>query len=269
MRRIVQTVEQIEESKSLISRGSLPALRMALLLLDNAAEVLMHRAVEHVVREGATVGNEPFSDPDMERWRLFRITARTRKGKLRKYFYEKARFLSEDDPSFSKALADALTAIHRYRNDAYHRDHIRQETIRPVVLVLFEIVCDLLVALKPSVISFYGRDNFSSFQERHRLMRGMYFSIDHDLPKLRNDLSSGLPLDVRELSGGLIEHLNNRRDEMIELLEYIKSEIPGVDTIDHALELSKLGSENPDSENLGIPRATFNASSRWHDHEGL
>jgi hypothetical protein len=47
-------------------------------------------------------------------------------------------------------------------------------------------------------------------------------------------------LDVRELRGGLIEHLNNRRDEMVELLEYIKSEIPGVDTIDRALELSKL-----------------------------
>jgi hypothetical protein len=85
----------------------------------------------------------------------------------------------------------------------------------------------------------------------------MYFSIDHDLPKLRNDLRSGLPLDVRELSGGLIEHLNNRRDEMIELFECIKSEIPGVDTIDHALELSKLGSENPDSEDLGIPKGDF------------
>jgi hypothetical protein len=68
----------------------------------------------------------------------------------------------------------------------------------------------------------------------------MYFSIDHDLPKLRSNLRSGLPLDVRELRGGLIEHLNNRRDEMVELLEYIKSEIPGVDTIDRALELSKL-----------------------------
>ena len=39
-------VEPMQECKRLILAGSVSDLRMALLLLDNGAEVLMHRAVE-------------------------------------------------------------------------------------------------------------------------------------------------------------------------------------------------------------------------------
>jgi hypothetical protein len=46
MERTIVIVEQLEEAKALINRRSTPSLRMALLLLDNAAEVLMHRAID-------------------------------------------------------------------------------------------------------------------------------------------------------------------------------------------------------------------------------
>src|SRR5262245_28919843 len=49
MERTLIVVEQIEESKALILRGSSAHLRMALILLDNAAELLMHRAVEGIL----------------------------------------------------------------------------------------------------------------------------------------------------------------------------------------------------------------------------
>src|SRR5271157_3906002 len=45
MERLVLIIEQIEEAKRFIQIGDLAHLRMALLLLDNASEVLMYRAI--------------------------------------------------------------------------------------------------------------------------------------------------------------------------------------------------------------------------------
>src|SRR5438552_18167065 len=45
MKRLVQIVEQIHEAGRLLSLESAPHARMSLLLLDNAIEFLMHRAV--------------------------------------------------------------------------------------------------------------------------------------------------------------------------------------------------------------------------------
>jgi hypothetical protein len=46
MERLVLIVDQLEEAKRLIQVGSLSQLRIALILLDNASEVLMYRAVK-------------------------------------------------------------------------------------------------------------------------------------------------------------------------------------------------------------------------------
>jgi hypothetical protein len=45
MKRLVYIVEQIDEAGRLLTLKSAPHARMALLLLDNTAEILMHRAV--------------------------------------------------------------------------------------------------------------------------------------------------------------------------------------------------------------------------------
>jgi hypothetical protein len=221
MYRIVHSVEQIAESKTLIIRGSLPSLRMALLLLDNAAEVLMHRAIEQFIAEGRSVLRTPYvsDDPEHERWRLSRATAYERRVDLRKYFNAKASFLSGSEGALSKSLTDALSAIHRYRNEAYHRDHVRRETIRPVVLVLFDIVCDLLVTLKPSSWGFSSQDDFTSFQTQYHLPSGMSFRPDYHLPQVRETLKRDLPLNLDELREGLSDHLNSRIEEMLETID--------------------------------------------------
>jgi hypothetical protein len=46
LRQFAQVVDQIDEAKRLIYGGSLSQLRMALLLLDNAVELIAHRAIE-------------------------------------------------------------------------------------------------------------------------------------------------------------------------------------------------------------------------------
>jgi hypothetical protein len=45
--RLYRTVVQLEEAKRLIEQGDVAHLRLALILLDNAVEVMMHRVIEH------------------------------------------------------------------------------------------------------------------------------------------------------------------------------------------------------------------------------
>jgi len=265
MYRIVHSVEQLAESKTLILRGTLPSLRMALLLLDNAAEVLMHRATEQLIAEGRSVLRTPYvsDDPEHERWRISRATAFERRRDLRKYFNAKASFLSEVAGVLSKSPADALIAIHRYRNEAYHRDHVRRETIHPVVMVLFDIVCDLLVTLKQSSWGFSGQDDFTSFQREYDLPSGMSFSPDDHLPQLREILKSGLPLNLDQLREGLRDHLNSRIEDMLEMIDYIDSNNPAghLASREEVLELLKSGTKyQQDYEELGISKQRYEKS---------
>lgn len=46
---------QLEEARDLINQGSLAHARIAFLLLDNAAEVLMHRDLQFLVQEGLSI----------------------------------------------------------------------------------------------------------------------------------------------------------------------------------------------------------------------
>jgi hypothetical protein len=52
MRRLYNTVVQLEESKRFILAGSIAHLRLALILLDNAIEVMMFRVLEDDLRRG-------------------------------------------------------------------------------------------------------------------------------------------------------------------------------------------------------------------------
>ncbi len=46
MERLYRTVVQIKEAKRLVRQGDVAHLRLALILLDNAVEVMMHRVIE-------------------------------------------------------------------------------------------------------------------------------------------------------------------------------------------------------------------------------
>ena len=46
MERLYRTVVQLEEAKKLVQQGDVAHLRLALILLDNAVEVMMHRVIE-------------------------------------------------------------------------------------------------------------------------------------------------------------------------------------------------------------------------------
>jgi hypothetical protein len=131
--RLERTVVQLVEARRLMEFDDVPHGRLALLLLDNAAEtMLMRRAKESLDWAdwyGGLLKQLEQLDANNDEVKLLReeieaktVSDRTRQ-RLEQNFDDLARFVfSLDDCHLDPEFVACLKALHRYRNDAYHRD---------------------------------------------------------------------------------------------------------------------------------------------------
>ncbi len=99
----------------------------------------------------------------------------------------------------------------------------RKETIKSAVLLFFEIDCGLLVSLPPSSYSISSDENWDSFCKRYNLkdqhsLFGSKF-IEDISEKLRKEAG----IDFTELKDNLTDHLTNRLEEAMEMVEFVQS----------------------------------------------
>jgi hypothetical protein len=146
---------QLREAKRLMLSDSSPHLRVAYILFDNAAEVIMHRSIypELIVnsfyetllrRWDEIVEDNPTPEAFEKREEVLRLVIPARKIKeIDRDFAAKANFLVSRD-KMDRSHADAIKRLHEYRNEMYHRDHIRHDVIQAVTYMYFELVCSML-----------------------------------------------------------------------------------------------------------------------------
>ena len=132
----------------------------------------------------------------------------------------------------------ALSAIHRYRNEAHHHNAVRRETIRPVVLLLFEIACDLLVTLRRMSYRVSSQDDWSEFERRFEV-KAFDAPGEAGARKIRDTLRSGVALTVSELAECLADHLDIRLDEFEDLLPHGCSYFKDSSSLEEKLSLAK------------------------------
>jgi hypothetical protein len=119
-----------------------------------------------------------------------------------------------------------LCEIHRYRNEAYHQNKIRKETIRLVALLLFDLACELLVTLRPSGFTFEGGDDWSTFERRFG--KHVQELITHEgVEHIRDILRLGLSLELSDFRRSLADHLESRLDNLLKDLAFIKENSRG------------------------------------------
>jgi hypothetical protein len=276
MERLERVVIQLEECKRFILGAKVSYLRLALLLLDNAAEILMHRRVadelahdEFYVKLHRTIDSVPASPAEKEaaRKRLgYTPLSEKRKKALAWSFEEKARFLSQEKRDLPEPAARILCYLHRYRNEAYHRDHVRPGSVRPATLILFEIVCDLLLCL-PSSWSYSSDGDYGWLEKYgvHPLRGGI-----RGTPQIVSELKKGLPLDVEDLRTSLTTHLNDRIDEIVEGIHFVSEPRAGEEETLKALQLwSQDRTRNPYLRDQTFhdfrPRYTMASLQRWRE----
>ena len=120
MDRLYRTVVQLEEARRLLEQGDVAHLRLALILLDNAVEVMMHRVIEHEMEYSKMYArmleNFPSGplDPrgeELRREMSTHVVPPKRQKEIRRVFGEKIKFLSEDRAKIPLPSARALTEL--------------------------------------------------------------------------------------------------------------------------------------------------------------
>lgn len=165
------------------------------------------------------------SDDELEAFRTEMgyepLSSKDRKTLLQKY-NAKIDFLSglKKERHLPSPIGQVLKATHRYRNEAYHRDRIRKETIQPVVIVLFDIVTDLMLILTPGSMSYSSSDDWTEFCKRYGFEHP--HQVFHDgIPAIVKALKEDMRPDVDTIAAALADHIKSRVDEMEDALNFL------------------------------------------------
>ncbi|MGC4787246.1 hypothetical protein ACLQ22_05300 [Micromonospora sp. DT178] len=222
---------QLEEAKRMIELDSQPHRRLALLLLDNAAEVIMSRMIDRL-----TMLNDMHKNTiDLCQSRPRPLVLETAEllaeseamwvsprqfDKLNRFFEEKAKFLVKRG-KVEEPVALALRKLHVYRNEAYHRDKLRPGSLVPSVLIYFDLACELFGRWQPSGVTI--SPPIPAVLKKYLKPGELYAGYDV-MPRIADALRSELKLDLPAVREALIQHLSDRLDQIDDLLKFIAEE---------------------------------------------
>lgn len=255
---------QLVEARRLADFNDVAHGRLALLLLDNAAETLLSRQAQEALvwadvhrnllktmeRHGYSPNEDSKADALFEELSANAVSEKTRK-KIRQNFSDLVRFVfSRPDCELGTELAGCLNALHRYRNAAYHQDVVRNDVLGPATEIYFYLCCQLLkhqkytvmeIATPPAVVleAFGGQlpEALTGFLTNEKAMGDAVadqllarYRLDH------NGISSTLAahLDAR------IDLLETNLDEFIDHLGY-----PDRPTALRSIQLMPMSDEPP------------------------
>lgn len=139
-------IEILEACQGFISSSSPVKIRLAIILLDNLAEVLMYHKCKDILEH----------DDYFKRFVAARYSNADR-DRVDKDFAGKVWFLSKKVDLLPGDDATVLRVGHAYRNAAFHRDEHNPQANRVIVVIAFEVACRLLsIAYGDNTLS--GRD---------------------------------------------------------------------------------------------------------------
>jgi hypothetical protein len=177
MAQLEGTTVQLLEARRLAEFADVVHGRLALLLLDNAAEISLRRTAASTMEWARLYNNaaDQLRDVDPAQDGLEELLAeigahtvsRTLANRVDRDYEALVDFVASRTPdSLPPEHAECLKIIHRYRNAAYHRDAVRADVLGPAVEILFYLCCHLLKAERqivhqlapapPTVLKFLG-----------------------------------------------------------------------------------------------------------------
>jgi hypothetical protein len=102
-------VEQLELCCNLLKDDTLTKARVAIILLDNISEIILHRKCQKL-----------FDEDDFVKWITPQQFSTSKKRKINKYYPEKIDVIEQSQIVSSETLK-VLEICHKYRNYIYHQ----------------------------------------------------------------------------------------------------------------------------------------------------
>lgn len=241
MEQLERTVVQLWEAKRLATWGDVAHGRLALLLLDNAAEMSLMRSAQANLIYAEMHNNMAYLlrevEPDDEEGQELhqKIEARTiskrRKKLIERNFDALVSYVFEnEDFALPIEFAECLVILHRHRNAAYHRDTVRADVLGPTVQILVFLCCHLLkserqviheINVAPDAILEVFGDN-----PPESSWPGNSFDTTTLARHVADRLLEELELDHRGIAEALSDHLMARLAALVRDLDEIGESVP-------------------------------------------
>lgn len=234
--RLERLVVHIEEGLRLAKYQDEAHLRLALLLLDSAAELLLHRAVQSKLHlqelrsqllqsyDRAEASGHKLTPQEKQSQLELRaeVLSATKRRELERNFDAKAEFLVARG-DLPEAQSRVLKKLHAYRNEAYHRDQVRPGSLRSAVRIYSYLVCVMLRDLQtwglmitlsyPEGLKPYVGDRQPGFTTHAEAAVAL---LEMSGVQTQEDLG-------RELANHLEDRLQAMLDGLQEVVDYISS----------------------------------------------
>ena len=196
--------------------------RFALMLVDNALELALHKYAEGQNKEKYRHSSEDVSDDQ-------KIVL----AALGQNFESKVKLVKHTGLIDSN-VGDSINVLHFFRNQVYHQG-MKHESILPAIsLFYFRIACDVLEKCKPQSISWMTNDVIPHRAQKYLgnnpfpNIRDLYSKVCRRL----KEVSDSIPFDItRDLAG----HMEEVIVEVDDWLDYLTSDDPGKPSRDEVI----------------------------------
>lgn len=230
-------VIQLEEAKRLLLKSRPEYHRLALILLDNAAELQLLRATrgwvsrdEMMDRIGSRVRDHTAEDLPETLRELARRKPMTqeRKAKLQRFFGEKVDYLALEKGDVAPDIAEVLHYLHRSRNRVYHDGDLERHIAKALGILLLELNCRLLETLPLDMLSWVSNRDYS-WLTRYGVESGFFLDRERDMGVITGRLRRGVPDTVSSVRDPLISECERRLAKVDDALVFISENDPAAD----------------------------------------
>jgi hypothetical protein len=217
MRFATLIVEQLDRAATELAVNHPLNSRIALILIDNAAELIIHRRCGDLVRADRRHGAP-------------KLTAANRRFILGHYFGEKIKFL-EKMSAISDGERHFIGELHAHRNTLYHEGLSYDDIIRPLAVAYFQLTCDLLHRLDNRTLGWPRELVIASTLHPYfpDAAAGRRFP-DYDPGRVSKQLLARTPKDSPALAAALGAHSQKFVDQLEAKFDRIKLGLDGKST---------------------------------------
>lgn len=219
----LMVVDQLEVCRTLLREGNPVRGRMALILLDNLADILLHRRCRDILAVTP---------------HLLGGTRQLRTAKDLRWFHDRLAFVREPQwvtsgsgkaPFLAAGDAAVLLVAHRYRNAAYHQDDHNPATITTLATILFKTVAQMWSRLSAGhwSLGVYGPqmaeqlaplDRYGAVEQGgFRGSSGIHWG--NASTRIAADLSDGLEVALPDAVSVFCADIEDRLDELAGMIE--------------------------------------------------
>ena len=212
MRYKLTVVEQLDRALAELRVDHPINNRLALILVDNATELVLHRrCTDHV---------------DGDHF-LRRLSPRQRVLARGQFLDGKLKVLDALG-DITKQEREFIGIAHHYRNELYHVGLKHDTIVRPIAGCYFNLCCDLFERLKPAWTATSSTDSFGEVLSRYLpedTASASYTIVDNAV--FTKKLRAQLPNSIEPLPESLASSARHAIGEITRSLDFVVSDNPG------------------------------------------